>query len=222
MKETFNNKKKNKKKKGKGEKQQTFKEGKDYYFSFVKTCRLKRVLLKDFKNAIKKIRDNKPPSILVQLFKKGNMHVKPSDQGRAFIIDYLIRKKLVKQQEPEKIDLTFDDDVTPPSSVPVRRERETPEPLPASKRARVDEEYAKHACSEPVIGYMRHVLMPYASLLMRRQLTAKGVRLKDLLSTQVCITLMYHPPTCMYHPPHYVSPACITQRITSMYHPTYH
>ena len=228
MKKTFNDKKKKekkKKKKKKGEKEEVFEE-KDYYFSFVKACRLKRVLIPHFKTAIASIRDDKPPAYFVALFKKGNMHVKPTDQGRAFIVDYLIKKGMVEQQEPEQIDLTFDDDVSPPSSLTVRPEREAPEEssvgagavadLPAVKRSRIDEEYAKHACSEPVIGYMRHIFMPYCDVLIRHNLIAKGVRLKDLLSPQEGITRMYHPPTCMYHPhvspTHmYVSPVCITR-----------
>ena len=189
-------------------------ESREFYISFVSACNEKRVKLVDFKAAIKDIRSTKPAKYFVNLLKKANLHVRPTDEGRAYVVDFLIQHKLVTQQPVQ--DLTFDEDddgdvgKSTSGFGPVRRHASESAAaiLPARKRTRLEE------CSEPVLAYVRQMFRPYCQALIRRELVAKGVRLQDLLSAQVTsrmyhVSLMYHPHvSLMYHP--HVSPACIT------------
>ena len=220
---------KNKKKKAKGKKTSEF-VPRDYYFSFVGACHARRVTIEDFKKAIAKIRHDNPPSFIVELWKRANLHVRSSDEGHAFVVDFLIRHKKVVPQPIE--DLTFDEEfaveepsatgsgavrgdvveeekATPPGSGPVRRHASNTILLPKPKRTRL--EYTGSA--GPLHWYLQHMLQPYCESIMQAGFVAKGIRLQDLLSPQVVIThsCITHPHvslSCITHP--HVSLSCIT------------
>ena len=214
---------KNKKKKAKGKKTSEF-VPRDYYFSFVGACHARRVTIEDFKKAIAKIRKENHPSFIVELWKRANMHVRPSDEGRAFVVDWLIKHKKVEQQPRIIVDLSFDEQVaageaSATASAPVRRDvvevekasppgsgadRKPKQLLPKPKRTRL--EYSGSA--GPLHCYLQYMFKPFCESLIQHGLIAKGIRLKDLLAPQVDITHPHVSLACITHP--HVSLSCIT------------
>ena len=187
---------------------------KEYYFSFVRACRVRRVKLSDFKQAIAKIRAEKEPKYFVNLLKRYRLHMRSTDEGRGKVVDFLIQNKYVTPLPVQDLTSEIDtEDATQPpepaskaaskadskadsktdskaASAPVPREELGAE-HPSRKRARIQapETYRQDASKQlvPGIGYLRHILMPYCEMLINRGLIVKGVRLQDLLTPAVGI-----------------------------------
>ena len=180
-----------------------------YYYSFVKACKLARVKKSVFRQAITSIRKERPASYLVKLFKSGNMHVKPTDEGRAVIMNFLIANKLVKQFVP--IDLSMDFDVPDPPSPnpstpitrsrsPDRTDRKTP-PIsdnmkappcsqlavaPRAKRPRLDKPANMNFRQN--FGYLRYIFLPYAQVCLTTPITTPITKPITKPITQVIVS----------------------------------